>query len=112
MDQQSPGAAASLPPWSADDARERVARWQASGLRMTTWCREHGIPLHRLSYWHNRFKRQAAESAGGFVALKPEAAVAPARGHGIVVELPSGVSLRVVTGCDMAVLRAVVETLR
>ncbi len=40
--------------WTAKEGRQALAAWRKSGMTMAAFCRERGLPSHRLSWWHRR----------------------------------------------------------
>ena len=62
--------------------REHVEQWQSSGLSQKTYCQQHHLKPHKLSYWKNKLDSQReAKTNGGFVTVALEStSVALAQG--------------------------------
>ncbi|MBV9955220.1 MAG: hypothetical protein JOZ70_08210 [Pseudolabrys sp.] len=57
--------------------QRHLENFQASGLKRSAYCREHGLKLHQLAYHLNRAgKMPAAEAAFARVAVAPAVPVA------------------------------------
>lgn len=99
--------------WTPDYAADCLARWRASGLSMTRWCREQGLSMHRLSYWKNRDGAAGGDASenAGFVALCPPRPAAGQRDSGVAVALPGGPEVRLQRGFDQEVLRSALKAL-
>ena len=83
---------------SAAQGRALVEDWQQSGLRMSKYSRERGVPEHILRYWSSRETKSRKVRAGSsdfYVMSAPstsaEALADKGRGGGgaIIVLLPS-----------------------
>ncbi len=48
--------------------RERISRWEQSGLSITKFCKKENLPLSTFNWWKKRFKDEAFEPCG-FVEL-------------------------------------------
>ena len=48
--------------------RERIAAWQASGLRVGAYCRQHGLIETSFHYWKRELR--ARDAAASLVATK------------------------------------------
>jgi hypothetical protein len=83
-----------------DEAQGRalVEDWQRSGLRMSEYSRERGVPEHLLRYWSSREtkSRKVRAASSEFYVMSAPAPAAQAvadKGHGaggaIIVVLPS-----------------------
>ena len=110
------------------ERREVLRRFSESGVSAAEFCRREGIPYGRLMAWQKRIRTmdEGPILAGGGsaeVQLKPtfaelvvreSAKEKSARSSGAPVEivLPGGALVRVYTGADAAVLRAVFEAAR
>lgn len=94
--------------WTRAEGEAAVQAWRASGLNKAAWCREQGIPLHRLHYWSERVG-EAAVAEPGFVPVvlgKPESQL------DLRVLSGGAVEIRVLANFDAALLRQVVEALQ
>lgn len=81
---------------TAAEAREIVARFEASGLTMPEFCRREGLARSVLCYWKKRLREAQGEAPGQFVELRmPETVdswgLAPGE---LELSLPGGVTLR------------------
>ena len=51
-----------------------AAQWRASGQSVTQFCRDQGVPGHRLSYWKRQAELEArsekASNASEFLAME------------------------------------------
>ena len=47
---------------------DKIAAWQASGLSIAAWCRQHDDNYYRFLYWRRRLLPLPKKS-GGFVEL-------------------------------------------
>jgi transposase-like protein len=90
--------------WTADKAREVLARWRTSGESARTYGRKHGIDAQRLFYWRRKLgngaKRGPKRSERAIARLVPAVVrVEGATGdeRAVVVRLPSRVIVEVDT---------------
>ena len=99
--------------WTREYATELVAAWRASGQNLARWCREQGVIPHRLKYWSRRLDELAATDglSDKSCSLVP-IVVQPQAVPPVVVMLGDDLRLEVQPGCDVPLLRAVVEALR
>lgn len=88
--------------WTADEAREVVDRWRASGKSARTYGREHGVDPQRLHYWQRRLgagAKRSTKSRGRAIARLVPAVVriesGATHGHAVIVRLPGGVTVDV-----------------
>jgi len=95
---------------------ERRAHWRtiikeqaASGMNITTFCREKQINRHQFHAWRRRLREQQP-CPSGFLELIPGRAVET--GSGIHIHPYKNFTIEVDRGFDSFTLRAVVETLR
>ena len=106
--------------------RERLARHRQSGTTVREFCREAGLKESAFHYWRRelsrrdeqrqssappkRSPRRQARRSHSSPALLPVSIVAGATPQAPVeVSLPSGITLKVSSGCDVATLRMVIE---
>jgi hypothetical protein len=89
-----------------EEWRRIVAEQQGCGQSAAAYCREHGIPVWKFSYWRKALTaKDGAAAPGGFVQLRPAR-----RASGVCVE--SGRWLvRVEPGFDAATLLRALEAL-
>jgi len=87
-----------------------VAGWRASGLSVAEYCRRQGLPAWKFRYWREKTSRGARGRArrGPFVELPLSGA---SDSGNLVVELASGVRIRLEAGFDPADLERVLRTL-
>lgn len=88
--------------WRSGDAEAAIVAWRASGLSLQAFARQRGWSRQRLAYWVRRVGD--APSGSGFVELRPA-------NEPIDVIAASGVLVRVRSGFDPALLRAVLAAL-
>jgi transposase len=107
--------------WTTEDKLRILAQASAPGSSPTLTCRLNGISTGQLSTWRRQF-RQGELTGFVPVAITPEpmclpppetVAPEPAPGPGgvIVVELPTGVKVRVTGDVGEAALRRVLAAL-
>ena len=93
--------------------RQLLDDWQASGLSMAAYARQHGIGAHRIKYWRTYYAEDKPASA--FVPVvavsspQPQADASAAR---LTITCGAGVRIEVTTGCDVAWLASVVSALQ
>jgi len=81
-----------------------VAKWEASGLTQTAFCRQESIHLHTFNYWKVKLsKEQEPEEPTGFVPL--DFIKSPAQGH-IEVFYPDGTRLHLPSSTPADYLKA------
>jgi hypothetical protein len=114
MGESSPTFTAPPGSWDQRTGTAAVADWRASGLSQAAWCRERGIPEHRLSYWKCRLdpERTSKSESAGVIAFSPVVERRQECGPGLEVVIDDPVRIRVLPGSDLALLRTVVEALR
>lgn len=76
--------------------RERVARWQASGLSARAFCRQHGLAEASFYYWKRELRSRDA-------ALPPDVAAAPRKSASWPKSPPVFVPVTVLPGSMLAV---------
>lgn len=95
---------------------ERLARFAASGLSVAHFCAREGVSAPSFYSWKRRLAvgtagragQRSAEAASG-PRLLPVHLAPP--GSAVELVLPDGAVLRLVPGCDLAFIRALVEAL-
>ena len=105
--------------------RKRLAQFSASGLTQTQWCREHGLPVHQLTYWRSRLEARAgaAPKLNGnghgtswygvrLVDAAADSAAAQSSQRATLTVRAGGASIEVGRGFDAVLLRAVVQALQ
>lgn len=90
-------------------AREVLARWTASGLTRTAFCRQAGLAPVTLRRWLAEFGTPEQGTPPRFIEARLPAASACAA---FEVEFVDGVRLRVPPGFDPADLEPLVQALR
>jgi hypothetical protein len=90
--------------------RKRLARWQASGLKVSEFCEREGVAPTAFAHWRKeiaaRDARRAEAAEPTFVPVRLSPAPEP-----LEVALPGCRVVRVPPGFDPAHLRAVVAAL-
>jgi hypothetical protein len=112
MKTSSPVAAARGRGRSLSEARELIAAWQASELKIRPWCREQGVAYSALKSWRGRVAdADRAPPTSGFIAMHPPHQAAPSvpTPSALIVELGDGLRVR---GLDVAGVAALVCALR
>jgi transposase-like protein len=99
------------PPRSRQATRQlwvdRLARFPGSGLSVAAFCATEGVSPNSFFYW----KRQLATSTR---ALDAEPCFLPVRvtpATAVEVALPSGAVVRISSGCDLAFVRSLIDSL-
>lgn len=104
------GRAAARQVWA-----ERLTRFAGSGLSAAQFCAREGVSLPSFYSWKRRLAAGAAGAAGRRAAAASGPRLVPVRlaGPGSAVELvlPGGAVLRLMPGCDLPFVRALVEAL-
>ena len=59
--------------------RERMRRFEKSGLTIREFCEQEGLVAHQFSWWRSQLKRRAAESARSKRTAKGKVASQPTR---------------------------------
>ncbi len=65
--------------WTVAEGRSTLSAWRESGMTLAAFCREKGIPEHRLAWWRRRLADEA------------EGPTMEAQGGGLVEAVISGV---------------------
>jgi hypothetical protein len=92
--------------------RKRLARWKASGLKVSEFCKGEGVTLTAFAHWRKTLRARDARAgiadAPTFVPVRitPTVTTVP-----LEVTLAGGRGVRVPPGFDSAHLRAVVAAL-
>ncbi len=81
---------------TATEWREILARYEASGLRASEFCKREGIARSVLAYWRRRLQGKGEEPAGQFVEVPSgeRSGGAPLTPGEMELLLPGGVTLR------------------
>jgi hypothetical protein len=66
--------------WTADEARQVVQAWRASGLPLATFARQRGLCAERVRWWRQRLGEWQGASAEDRPRLVPAVVTAPAPG--------------------------------
>ena len=97
---------------SLPEARELVAAWHASGLKIGPWCQQRGVAYSALKSWRERIAHaDRAVPVSGFIAMHPphQTANAVTSSPALIVELGDGLRVH---GLDVAGVAALVSALR
>jgi len=69
-----------------------IKQWQASGLSQASYCREHSLHEHQLSYWKRKFlsdtKPVEPESKTGFTRVQVAVPAAISSSQGLSLCFP------------------------
>ena len=80
---------------SAEDRRELIKRFKASGQSQTEFCRENKVNLGTFCHWLHDSPRKARPGKNPTQRVKfAEVQVAPGLAAPIEIRLPSGISIR------------------
>jgi transposase len=95
---------------------ERLARFSASGLRPAEFCAAEGVSLPSFYSWKRRLNAEAlAPDTEPTPDTHPRPRLLPVRlapaNAAVELVLPSGTVLRLLAGCDLAFVRALLEVL-
>lgn len=85
--------------------RQRLRRFERSGLSAVAFCAEEGVSAPSFYAWRRRL-RPAAEPAARLVPVRLLPAAPP-----VEVVLPGGLVLRLTPGCDLDFVRSLVAAL-
>ena len=88
-----------------------ISEWRASGLSVAKYCRSTGIPVWKFRYWRDKTKRCGGKSRRRGAFLEMAFTEDSASTGKLVVELSSGVLIRLEAGFDSADLEKVLRTL-
>src|SRR5262245_42876504 len=87
--------------------QQRLLRFERSGLSLSDLCDREGVSTPSFYAWRRRLRSAPPTSAGGPRFLPIQVlGVAP-----LELVLPSGAILRLTAGCDLAFVRALVDSL-
>ena len=99
------------------DWRAIVFDWQASGLSVSEFCRQHQVPEHQIHYYRRKFLTQpnslptssptSTSPSSGFA----EVAVPPLSASELTLRLPNGMELSGLSSQSPAILAAVIKAL-
>jgi hypothetical protein len=80
--------------WREPDAQHALGAWQASGLSLAAFARQHGLQVQRLRRWKQRLLEEPKTNEARFVRLvvREDAEPKPLRLHigQLVIEVPNG----------------------
>jgi transposase len=85
--------------------RQRLLRFERSGLSAVAFCAKEGVSAPSFYAWRRRLQ-PPGEQAAHLVPVRVLPAAAP-----VEVVLPGGLVLRVAPGCDLDLVRALIATL-
>jgi hypothetical protein len=101
------------PPRSRASARQawidRFHRFAAAQLSVVAFCRAEGISCQAFYYWKSKLMPPAEQAASEQPRLLPVRLLNPPTL--VEVVLPTGTILRLNSGCDLALVRSLVDTL-
>jgi len=86
--------------------RQRLQRFERSGLSAVAFCAKEGVSVPSFYAWRRRLLRPPIETAARLVPVRLFPAAAP-----VEILLPDGLVLRLAAGCDLDFVRALVATL-
>ena len=86
--------------WTEEERAALVARWEASGLSQSEFCKRHDINGKSLSRWYNRLRGQQTEQ----VSAKTSRTSVTVEPLSYVMSLPNGIALRVTGQLEMTML--------
>ena len=106
------GSEGPLPGERAACWRDHVAGWRRSGLTARDYCRQHGLNRGTLGYWASRLRRGEAPAPTFLPVEVAATAEDPTGDAGIVLELESGLRLRMTRDFDAGTLARVLAVVR
>jgi hypothetical protein len=88
--------------------RQRLLRFEQSGLSVSAFCDREGVSTPSFYAWRRRLRPESSPPSDGarFLPVRLLAPAAP-----VEVVLPSGVMLRLSPDCDLAFVRSLVDSL-
>ena len=89
--------------------RGRIAEQERSGQSVHTFCKAHNVTEQSFYVWR---KRLGDQDTVRFAVLEREPALQSTMEHSLELVLTTGERLRIGSGVDAAMLRAVLEALR
>jgi hypothetical protein len=103
-------------PALADLWRQRLQRFERSGLSTPAFCAKEGVSVPSFYAWRRRLRQPAAQQAARPAAPAADATrLVPVRiatsAAPVEVVLPGNVVLRLKPGCDLDFVRTLVATL-
>ena len=98
--------------------RERMARWQASGLTVREFCRRHGLLETSFYYWKRELRTRDAAAAATLKSSPAKASrptfvpltVLPAATLSVEVRCPSG-HVVCLSSCEVSILASLFAAL-
>jgi hypothetical protein len=88
---------------------DRFHRFATAQLTVAAFCRAEGVSCQAFYYWKSKLTPQAEQAATEPPRLLPVRLLQ--QPTPVEVVLPSGTVLRLSSGCDFALVRALVDTL-
>jgi hypothetical protein len=89
-----------------------VAQWRQSGESQASFARRHHMPTWTFWYWCRKLTREDASATARTPAFVPVDMVPPSSGPVIEVVLRSGERLHIGADASLALVQAVLTTLR
>lgn len=101
------------PPTPTDRAaywQPHIEAWQASGLSVKRFCREHALPYGRFLYWSRKqcIPTPAKPSPSAFTRVVP---VAQSQSGGLIISLPGGIQIGGIDADNVALLQRILPQL-
>lgn len=103
----------------ARQMRRMLERWQRSGLTLSEFGRQRGIPVSTLTWWRQVFRRAGDQEGNGAAvenavvfAEVPQPANVPRTPSVLEIVLHSGHVVRVPAGADTDTLQRVLQALQ
>jgi transposase len=87
--------------------RERLLRFEHSGLSVSAFCDREGLSTASFYSWRRRLRNDTLGSGDGPRFLPVRLVASPP----IELVLPGGAVLRLMAGCDLAFVRSLVDSL-
>jgi transposase len=87
--------------------RQRLVRFEHSGLCVTAFCDREGVSAPSFYAWRRRLRNDPPGSSDGPRFLPVHVVASPS----VELVLPGGAVLRLTPACDLAFIRALVDSL-
>jgi transposase len=95
--------------------RQRLARFDSSGLSVTAFCAREGVPLPSFYAWRRRLNGSTVRpQTADLDTPTVQAPFVPVRireAASVELHLPGGTTLRLTPGCDLGFVRSLVAAL-
>jgi len=94
--------------YSKEEREEHIARWKASGLKQTDYCRQNNIPPTTFYTWCR--KKNTRSSGSSFIEVKLKSGLTGE--NKIELLIGNGISLRMREGISPEIIRGIISGLK